>query len=263
MQGWSPDFVATITESAFAGELVDRVVPVNGAEAFRLSRDLARQEGILTGITGGATLAGALAVAAEAPAGTNLLALLPHTGERYLSTPLFADVPADMDDEERAISRSTPGSRFDRPAPVPVPAVQPAAPAPVDAEAVRLLDDALAGGPEPVLMFGLEWCEFCWSLRRLFGALRIPFRAVDLDSVAWQAGGSGGRLRAALSARTGIATTPQVFVGGELVGGCTDVIDGPRGGDLAARLAALGVPVDPGAAPDPRSFLPGWIHPRT
>jgi cysteine synthase A len=112
-------------------------------------------------------------------------------------------------------------------------------------------------------MFALEWCEFCWSLRRLFARFGIPYRSVDLDSVAWQVEDRGARLRAALTARTGITTIPQVFVGGELVGGCTDVIERLRVGDLATRLATLGVAVDLSSGPDPRSFLPGWIQPRT
>jgi cysteine synthase A len=113
MQGWSPDFISPLTASALDAALVDRVVPVNGRAAFDGARELARREGVLTGITGGATLAGALQIAAEAPRGSNILCLLPDTGERYLSTPLFADVPADMTADEVAISRSTPSARFD------------------------------------------------------------------------------------------------------------------------------------------------------
>jgi cysteine synthase A len=89
MQGWSPDFIPKLTEDALALQLVDRVVPVNGARALELSRALAREEGIFVGITAGATLAGALEICAGAPAGTTVLCMLPDTGERYLSTPLF------------------------------------------------------------------------------------------------------------------------------------------------------------------------------
>ena len=66
------------------------------------------KEGIFVGITSGATFAGALKVAAEAPKGANILCMLPDTGERYLSTPLFENVPVDMTEEEQAIWRSTP-----------------------------------------------------------------------------------------------------------------------------------------------------------
>jgi cysteine synthase A len=76
---------------------------------MKWSKELARREGIFVGITAGGTFAGALQVAADAPKGANILCMLPDTGERYLSTPLFADVSADMNEEEQEISRSTPG----------------------------------------------------------------------------------------------------------------------------------------------------------
>ena len=83
-----------------------------GADAIRCSKELATKEGIFVGITSGATFAGALKVAAEAEKGANILCMLPDTGERYLSTPLFADVSADMNEEELEISRSTPGAQL-------------------------------------------------------------------------------------------------------------------------------------------------------
>jgi cysteine synthase A len=260
MQGWSPDFVSSITESALGEGLVDRVVPVSGHEAMRLARELARQEGIFTGITGGATLAGAFSVAAAARPGSNILCLLPDTGERYQSTPLFADIPVEMTEEELEISRSTPGGRFDAPA-----AALPAAVAvatPVDREAQAFIEGALADRSAPVVMFALEWCEFCWAVRRLFARLRIPLQSVDLDSTTYQAGGLGGRIRAALAARTGISTIPQIFAGGEFVGGCTDVIDALRRGEFQSRLATLGIAIAGTLDADPRAYLPAWLQPR-
>ena len=79
---------------------------------FLPAKDLATREGIFVGITSGATFAGALKVAAEAEKGANILCMLPDTGERYLSTPLFADVSADMNEEELRISRSTPSAQL-------------------------------------------------------------------------------------------------------------------------------------------------------
>ncbi len=76
---------------------------------MRWSQELARQEGIFVGITAGGTFAGALKVCEEAPKGATVLCMLPDTGERYLSTPLFADIPVDMTEDEVALSRSTPG----------------------------------------------------------------------------------------------------------------------------------------------------------
>jgi len=112
MQGWSPDFVPKITGDAVAEGLIDRLLTIAGPDAMNMSKQLAQKEGIFVGITSGATFAGALKIAAEAPAGSTILCMLPDTGERYLSTPLFADVPADMTEAEMALSRSTPGAQL-------------------------------------------------------------------------------------------------------------------------------------------------------
>jgi cysteine synthase A len=112
MQGWTPDFIPKLTDDAVAMKVIDRILPISGPDAIRCSKDLATKEGIFVGITAGGTLAGALKVAAEAEKGANILCMLPDTGERYLSTPLFADISADMNEEELRISRSTPGSQL-------------------------------------------------------------------------------------------------------------------------------------------------------
>lgn len=108
MQGWTPDFIPKLTGDAVDAKLIDQILAIPGAEAMALSRKLADQEGIFVGITSGATFAGALKVAASAPKGANILCMLPDTGERYLSTPLFADVPVDMTPDEQSIFDSTP-----------------------------------------------------------------------------------------------------------------------------------------------------------
>jgi cysteine synthase A len=107
MQGWSPDFVPRLTGDVIDSGVIDRVLTVTGPEALRCSRELAQKEGIFVGISAGATFAGALQVCRDAPAGSVVLCMLPDTAERYLSTPLFADIPADMSDEEVGISQST------------------------------------------------------------------------------------------------------------------------------------------------------------
>jgi len=112
MQGWSPDFVPKLTGDAVDMKVIHKVLTITGPEAMKCSKDLAQKEGIFVGITAGGTFAGALRVCKEAPKGSAILAMLPDTGERYLSTPLFADVPADMTEEELAISRSTPGGQL-------------------------------------------------------------------------------------------------------------------------------------------------------
>src|SRR5690606_31576669 len=100
------------TGDAVDAGLIDELLTVAGPEAIKASQDLARHEGIFVGITSGGTFATALKVAAKAPAGSTILAMLPDTGERYLSTPLFADVPADMTEEEIKISLSTPLAQY-------------------------------------------------------------------------------------------------------------------------------------------------------
>jgi cysteine synthase A len=112
MQGWTPDFIPKLTADAVRMKVIHRIIPIPGSDAMRWAGELARKEGIFVGITAGATFAGALRVCAEAPRNANVLCMLPDTGERYLSTPLFANVPADMTPEELEISRSTPSAQF-------------------------------------------------------------------------------------------------------------------------------------------------------
>jgi cysteine synthase A len=108
MQGWSPDFIPKLTGDAVDMGLIDRILTVSGADALHWSKQLAQHEGVFVGITSGATFAGALQVCKDAPKGATVLCMLPDTGERYLSTPLFADITIDMTNEELEISRSTP-----------------------------------------------------------------------------------------------------------------------------------------------------------
>ena len=94
IQGWTPDFIPAVLDRNVADDLV----LVTDEESIATSRDLARREGIFTGISGGGTVAAALKVAAEADEGSVILAMLPDTGERYLSTPLMADIDESSDD---------------------------------------------------------------------------------------------------------------------------------------------------------------------
>jgi cysteine synthase len=260
MQGWSPDFISPLTEQAVSAGLVDEVVPVAGAEALRLARELARKEGIFAGISSGATLAAALAVARRAAPGSRIVCMLPDTGERYLSTPLFETIRDEMDDEEQALSRSTPGYRFDRPAAVPAaaPVAEPVVTR--DAEAERFVDDSLARAR--VVMFALAWCEFCWSARKLFDRLGIPYLSIELDGPGCQDDDLGVRVRPVLARRTGAPTIPQIAIDGEWLGGCGELFAAWRDGSLRERLAACGIRVDPDAAVDPDELLPRWLHPR-
>ena len=112
IQGWSPDFIPKLAGDAVDARAVDRIITVTGPDAMRASRDLARKEGILVGTSSGATFHAALEVCKGADQGATILCMLPDTGERYLSTPLFGEIAADMNDEELAIMRSTPGNQL-------------------------------------------------------------------------------------------------------------------------------------------------------
>ena len=116
MQGWSPDFIPKITADAVNSGVIHQILTVANPDAMKCSRDLAQKEGIFVGITAGGTFAAALQVAKDAAPGSNILCMLPDTGERYLSTPLFADVLAEMNEEEMGISNSSPSGRFAPPA---------------------------------------------------------------------------------------------------------------------------------------------------
>jgi cysteine synthase A len=237
LQGWTPDFVPKITGDALAGGFVDELLPVTGNDAMRLSQELARQEGIFVGTSSGGTLAGALRIAERSPKGTVILAMLPDTGERYLSTP---------------------GARFDvcaTPAPV-------AAPVAIDAESERLVECLLADPAKPIAFFALQWCEFCWSVRRLLQAAGVQYESVDLDSVAYQKGDLGGKIRAVLARRLGTPTIPQIFVGGEHVGGATEVMDAFNSGRLQELFRKHGVKFDESFRADAYSFLPKWLQKR-
>jgi cysteine synthase A len=263
MQGWSPDFVSRLTESARDEGLVDEILPVDGNEALRLSRALATQEGIFAGTSSGATVAAALQVARRAEPGTNIVCMLPDTGERYMSTPLFEGIDEDMNDEEIAISRSTPGYRFDAPSVCRLPAAANRKPEPalaIDDEARSFVEDVIRDNP--VVMFALEWCEFCWAVRKLFAKLGIAYESVDLDSVAFQRQDIGVRIRAVLRERLGSPTIPQVFIGGQHIGGCTELFDALQDGSIEALLTRAGIACDADIDVDPYSLLPKWVHPR-
>ena len=263
MQGWSPDFIPKLTEDVVAAKLIDEILPIAGDDALRLSKSLARDEGIFVGVSAGATLAGALAVAEKAEPGSNVLCMLPDTGERYLSTPLFDGIIDDMNEEEVAISQSTPNYHFASAPPPPPPAgdseeTVEAAPADV----VEFFDEVTNDSSSPVVLFALEWCEFCWSVRKMFAEYEIPYRAVDLDSVAYQDGNKGGNIRKVIEQRTGLKTIPQVYVGGKHVGGASETFDGVKDGSFQKMLEENSVNWNKEVDTEPYSFLPGWLHSR-
>jgi len=262
MQGWSPDFLSRFALEAREGKLVDTYVAVSGAAAMDAARRLAAAEGILAGVTGGATIAAALEIAKTAEEGANILAMVPDTGERYLSTPLFDGVDAEMNAAEHEISRSTANYRFDTAKPAPAPVAAAAVPE-ADAKAIEFVEAEIRDPEEPVVMFALEWCEFCWSVRKFLESAGIRYKSVDLDTASFSGGQDfAGEVRKELRNRTGAPTIPQIFVGGEPIGGATDLFDAFNDGSLRDILGRAGIALDASAIPNAYDFLPKWLHAR-
>ena len=109
IQGWTPDFIPLVLQESLDQGYYDELIPIPGAEGIEWSQKLAQKEGIFTGISGGSTFAVAMKIAEKAKPGSVILCMLPDTGERYLSSPLFENIVEDMTDEEIALSLSTPG----------------------------------------------------------------------------------------------------------------------------------------------------------
>jgi len=262
MQGWGPDFIPKLTEDVVDAKLIDEILPIAGDDALALSRSLARDEGIFVGISAGATLAGALAVAEKAEPGSNILCMLPDTGERYLTTPLFDGIHDDMTEEEVAISQSTPNYHFASAPPPPQDANEEEAIVEAPAEALEFFDQATNDPDNPVVLFAMEWCEFCWSVRKMFAEYEIPYRSVDLDSVAYQENNKGGNIRKAIEQHTGLKTIPQIYVGGRHIGGATETFDAIKDGSMQKLLEENNVEWNRSVNTEPYSFLPGWLHSR-
>jgi len=266
MQGWTPDFISKLTEETVDAHLIDDTVAINGKDAIELSKRLAKEEGIFVGISAGATLSGALQVAATAPAGSNILCMLPDTGERYLSTPLFIDISEEMTEEEMDISRSSPFARFDAQASddntEEEVEEEKEVPVEISDDARAMVANIIDDKEQPLTLFALEWCEFCWSVRKLFARLGIDYRSVDIDSVDYQQDDLGGQIKAELTARTGCVTIPQLFIGGEFIGGCTDTFDLFKEGKLQEMLKKNNISFQENVAIDPYSLLPSWLHSR-
>ncbi len=259
MQGWTPDFIPKLAEQVLDASNIDGYLPIEGKFSLQCAKDLAQKEGIFVGISAGATLAGALKLAETAPKGSNILCMLPDTGERYLSTPLFEDIAVEMTVEEQGISRSTPGYRFDvSTSPVP----EEDEPVEIEPEAIAEMQALISDNHGEIVMFALEWCEFCWSVRKVLDKYEIPYKSIDLDSVEYLGDNRGGKIRAALRNKTTWNTFPQLFINDEFLGGCTDLFDGCKDGSLPEHLDSLGIPRNPAIELDPYELLPSWLHPR-
>jgi len=139
---------------------------------------------------------------------------------------------------------------------------KPQRPTELDPEAVTFFENAINSKEQPVAFFAMEWCEFCWSVRKLFAKCKIPYLSVDLDSAQYQKDNQGGKIRAALSAKSGSKTIPQIFVGDEFIGGCTELFDAYKDLSFQIYLKKYGVIFDDEIKIDPYSLLPGWLQPR-
>jgi len=115
IQGWTPDFIPEVLQEGIDRRFFDEVSPIAAAEGVKWAQALAQKEGIFTGISGGATFAVARQIAETAPPGSVILCMLPDTGERYMTTPLFDGIEAEMGADELALSRSTPSAQFPAP----------------------------------------------------------------------------------------------------------------------------------------------------
>jgi cysteine synthase A len=164
-----------------------------------------------------------------------------------------------MTADEVAISHSTANFRFDKPS-----AARPAVLEKVEAsdDARAFVREAIENASEPVVLFAFQWCEFCWAVRKLFARCGIAYRAIDIDAVAYQHDNWGGKIRAALTERSGLTTIPQLFIGGALIGGASETFAAFEHGQLQARLRESGVTFEDTVGDQVYSLLPGWVQRR-
>lgn len=125
---------------------------------------------------------------------------------------------------------------------------------------LEMLKQLVLNPSSPVVMFGLEWCEFCWAVRKLFRRLSIPIHSVDLDSTTYRPARLGPKMRTTLSAYTGSSSLPQIFIGGEFIGSHLELFDMISNRSLFKKLDASGVNYNRVLDIDPYTLLPGWTH---
>ena len=106
IQGWTTDFIPLVLQESIDKEYYDELIPVSGEDGLFWSHELAKKEGIITGVSGGSTFAIAVEVAKKAPKGSNILCMLPDTAERYMSSVLFDSIEPEMNEEEQKLYNS-------------------------------------------------------------------------------------------------------------------------------------------------------------
>lgn len=248
LQGWATDFIPQLVTRAQQENPQLNILPVGGSDAIRTSKEMAVKEGIFSGISGGGIVFAALELAKKSKPGTNILAMVPDTAERYLTTPLFTDVPADMTPEEKELAASTPSTP---PPPPDLPSSTPEAEAFVKEQITK----------HKVVVWSLEYCEFCWTLTRFLDRLGVPYERIDIDSFKYAKDQMGNKYRAALSDMTDCKTFPQMFLEGEFKGGAVDACHLWKSGELQTLLEKAGLKNNnfEGYEGDPYEFLPKWM----
>ena len=106
IQGWTTDFIPLVLQESIDNKYFDELIPVSGDQGIYWANELAKKEGIITGVSGGSTFAIAAEIAKKTNKGSNILCMLPDTAERYMSSVLFDHIEEDMSKEERSISDS-------------------------------------------------------------------------------------------------------------------------------------------------------------
>ena len=106
IQGWTTDFIPLVLQESIDKKYYDELIPVSGDDGLFWSHELAKKEGIITGVSGGSTFAIAVEVAKKASKGSNILCMLPDTAERYMSSVLFDSIEPEMNEEEQKLYNS-------------------------------------------------------------------------------------------------------------------------------------------------------------
>lgn len=228
MQGWAVDFIPKILEDARKANAYDNILHVDGDDAIKTSRDLAVNEGILTGISGGGTLSAALKLAQSLPAGESVLAVLADTGERYMSTALFDGIPAGMTMEESYMDATT---MADDPPLTPL--------LEATTEAIEFVQNTI--NKHKVSVFCIKYSEGTVQLKQFLESAKIDSHMVYLDDIKYTEDNMGSRYKAAINDLVKSRTLPQLFVGGDAVGGPHEVFAMWMDGILSEILDNAGV----------------------
>ncbi|MCB1582529.1 MAG: cysteine synthase A [Marinicella sp.] len=253
IQGWTPDFIPKIISDDIL-RLVDYFQPVNGNDAFTYSKLLARKEGIFVGISSGATFAAALEVAKHAPENSNILCMLPDTGERYLSSPLFDDIEVTMNDEEKALAKSTETARYD--VPFKAPHIDFPNLTEMNQRVVTEVHSMISDNK--VMMFSLEWCDFCISIKQFFEARGIKYQYIDVDAASLKQGHRGDAIKKVVMSLTESISLPQLYIGGQLIGGFSNFCQAYNSKQLEQLLVDFGVTFN-NEDISPNDFTPAWV----